>query len=94
MDLTVKYDRAMINLLREIRRHICSDVKPNIKLANPNLLYELRDIYRSGNNIVINALIKKMCFRAGPEWVSQLEEAAIEKKSVTLKAYRGSSELA
>lgn len=47
MDLTVKYDRAMIALLREIRRHVASEVKPSIKLANPDLLYELRDIYLS-----------------------------------------------
>lgn len=94
MDLTVKYDRAMIALLREIRRHVASDVKPSIKLANPNLLYELRDIYRAADDVVVNALIKEMYFKAGPEWMTQLEEAIIEEKNLTLKVYRGSREVA
>lgn len=94
MDLTVKYDRAMIALLREIRRHVASEVKPSIKLANPDLLYELRDIYRSGDDAVVNALIKEMYFKAGPEWVDQLEKAIIDEQDLTLKVYRGSRELA
>jgi len=93
MDLTVKYDRAMIALLREIRRHVATNVKPSIKLANPDLLYELRDIYRSGDDVVVNALIKEMYFKAGPEWMIQLEEALLEDKNLTLKVYRGSREL-
>ncbi len=94
MDLTVKYDRAMIDLVREIRRHVHSDLKPSIKLANPDLLYELRDIYRSGNNVIINALIKEMYFKAGPEWMAQLEQEVIEQKEFTVKVYRGHRQLA
>ncbi len=81
-------------MLREIRRHVGSDVKPSIKLANLDLLYELRDIYRSGDDVVVNAWIKEMYFKAGPDWMSQLEEAIIEEKNLTLKVYRGSRELA
>lgn len=51
-------------------------------------------IYRSVDDVVVNALIKEMYFKAGPEWVGQLDEAIIEKKNLTLKVYRGSSELA
>lgn len=91
--MTVKYDRAMIDLLREIRRHVTSDLKLNLKLANPDLLYELRDIYRSHDNAVINALIKELYFKAGPEWMIQLEEVNIEQKNVTLKVYRGHQQL-
>lgn len=89
----MKYDRAMIDLLREIRRHVAIDLKASLKLANPDLLYELRDIYRSGNDAVINALIKEMFFKAGPEWMTQLEEELIQQKLVTLKVYRGQQEL-
>lgn len=79
----------MIELLREIRRHINSDLKAKLKLANPNLLYELRDIYRSGDNVVINALIKELYYKAGPKWMTQLEEVIVEQEDTSVKVYRG-----
>tara|TARA_R110002050_G_scaffold57423_5_gene129403 strand:+ start:334647 stop:334991 length:345 start_codon:yes stop_codon:yes gene_type:complete len=85
----VKYDRAMIDLLREIRRHVDSELKAELKLASPDLLYKLRDIYRSSDNAVINALIKELYFKAGPQWMVQLEEASVEQQQPSQKIYRG-----
>jgi len=79
----------MIDLVREIRRHVSSDVKPTIKLANPDLLYELRSIYHSGSDIVVNALIKELYFKAGSEWTLEPEEQPLENKHLTTKVYRG-----
>jgi len=79
----------MIDLLREIRRHVESDVKPILKLANPDLLSELRNIYHSDNNVVINSLIKELYFRAGPTWMAQLEQPSVEQDNSTVKVYRG-----
>ncbi|MDO7597373.1 MAG: hypothetical protein MUQ51_08130 [Pseudomonadota bacterium] len=46
------------------------------------------------DDVVVNALIKKMYFKTGPEWMFQLDEAIIEEKNLTLKVYRGSRERA
>lgn len=39
-------------------------------------------------------MIKETYFKAGPEWMAQLDEAIMEEKNLTLKVYRGSRELA
>jgi len=95
--LTVTYDRTMIALVKEIRRQVESDIKPSIKLANPDLLYELRNIYDSNDNAVLIALIKELYFKAGPEWMIQLKTPPVEeletKPDLTLKVYRGLQQL-
>jgi hypothetical protein len=47
-----------------------------------------------GDDVVVNVLIKEMYFKAGPEWMALLDEAIMEEKDLTLKVYRGISELA
>lgn len=93
MDLTVKYDKEMIDLVKEIRRHVDADLKPSIKLANPDLLYALRDIYLSGNDIVVNALIKEIYVKAGPDWILEQPKEPEEDKQLTVKVYRGHRQL-
>lgn len=89
--MAVQYDRAMIELVREIRKHAPSDLKPAIKLANPDLLHELGSLFRTGGNIVLESLIKALFEKAGDEWTSQLT-IHDDKKYIT-KIYRGTTQL-
>jgi len=91
--LTIKYDRAMIYLIQEIRKSVNSNDKPDIKLANPHLLDNLRAIYLSSNNVVLKALIKELCFLAGVELLEQSTQI-VESESTIEKVYRGFDVLA
>ena len=91
--MTVQFDRAMIDLVREIRRHVSSDLKPSIKLANPDLLYDLQAYYRQQSNTVVNTLIKELSSRAGEEWLARLEGEQNDHPRVVTRVYRGQAEL-
>lgn len=79
----------MIALIREIKQHVSPEQKPDIKLTNPSLLSELREIYLSADNVVLNALIKEVYVKAGPEWQLEPEESLHKETTVSKKMYRG-----
>ena len=103
----VNFNKAMIDLVREIRRRAPADAKPGIKLANPELLTEMIPWYRSTNDSVAKALLKELYTLAGDDWLEQLQEtkpavasapvsgATIEKdgKRYITKVYRGQTQL-
>ena len=88
--MKVVYSNAMIELVYEIRRRIESDLKPSIKLANPDLLMELVHYFPKCKSAVSKALIKELMELAGSDWKSRLylpEEH--EPISHIAKMYRG-----
>jgi len=94
----VNFNKPMIDLVREIRRRAPSELKPGIKLANPELLSELVPWFHSTKDAVVKALIKELFSLAGYEWTEKLDqppstpEGASDKKYIT-KVYRGQTQL-
>lgn len=86
----MQYSRPMIELVYEIRRRVNADLKPGIKLANPDMFQELSDYYQSSKNTIARTLIKELFSMAGEPWASRLNKASepITSRQVT-KAYRG-----
>jgi len=80
----------MIELVFEIRRRVPSDIKPSIKLANPDLLQELITYYRGSRDVVTKALTKELVHLAGAPWPDRLENKSLDAptRQVT-KVYRG-----
>jgi hypothetical protein len=89
----MNFDKPMIDLVREIRRRAPSDFKPNIKLANPELLNGLLEIHRSSNDTVTKTLIKELFVMAGSPWPEALKESQAPDESFITKVYRGQTQL-
>lgn len=89
------YNRAMIELVYEIRRKIESEHKPSIKLANPDLLITLVVYYQECENAILKALIKELMCYAGERWEQQLanvlDTSMIQNHEVNV--YRGSTSI-
>lgn len=90
----MQYTKPMIDLVYEIRRRIGPDMKPGIKLANPELLKELADYYQNAKDTILKTLIKELLSMAGNEWQSLLmphTEATpkVEPPKQIVKVYRG-----
>lgn len=64
----MQYTKPMIDLIYEIRRRVNADLKPSVKMANPELLKELVDYHHQTKDNVTKALIKELLFLAGDEW--------------------------
>ncbi len=86
----MQYSRPMIELVYEIRRRVNADLKPSIKLANPDMFKELLDHYQSSKDTISRTLIKELFSMAGEPWNSSLNKPAeaVISRQVT-KAYRG-----
>lgn len=91
------YTKPMIELVYEIRRLVPSELKPGVKLANPDLFAELADYFHQNPSTIVKALIKEL-FRLSededllalifPPAEPQTEEP--EAKGAKLfKSYRG-----
>ncbi len=85
----MQYDKAMIDLVLEIRRRVSSEDKPAIKLANPELFDELVRIYRASTDAVTRALVKDLFARAGDPWPQSLEAPQADGPRYVSKVYRG-----
>lgn len=89
--MNATYSKSMIELVYEIRRRIESDLKPSIKLANPDLLIELAHYFPDCKDAILRALIKELMEIAGTEWQERLTKPqSFQDESHILKAYRGS----
>lgn len=94
----MQYTKPMVDLVYEIRRRVDSNLKPSIKMANPEVLKELADYHHSADNIC-KALIKELLFLAGEPWslllqtpsadVSAESSPAQDIKKQLVKMYRG-----
>lgn len=78
----------MIDLAKEIRRRAPSEVKPSIKMANPELFDELVKIFHVSTDAVLRALIKEICELAGENWSEALKTNS-PKETQSVRAYRG-----
>lgn len=87
----ITYTKAMIDLIKEIRYRLHADIKPSIKLANPNVLKELVEHYHVSNDVITKALIKELMLHAGADWRRALisEEQQKIMSNTTTKVYRG-----
>lgn len=70
----MQYTKPMIELVFEIRRRVPADLKPSIKLANPELFEELIEHHRQSRDVITQTLIKELLQLAGPPWSGYLEE--------------------
>lgn len=64
----------MIDLVLLIRKTAPSHIKPQIKLANPDLLEKLVSIYPTLEGRVLPALVFELMTMAGPNWVAELTQ--------------------
>ncbi len=88
--MNTPYNKAMIELVYEIRRRIDSELKPDIKFANPNLLRDLSNYYQLCQDTILKALIKELMMYAGKAWEESLsQESPIAKQQHVVKSYRG-----
>ena len=85
----MQYSKPMIELVYEIRRCVPSEMKPGVKLANPQLFVELSEHYRSNAKTVTKALIKELFTLAGEDWPNYLTEPPKPVQRHNNKAYRG-----
>lgn len=94
-------NKIMIDLISEIRRRAPADIKPSIKLANPDVLSEIYLLYIKSKDNVLNALIRETFIEAGEPWSSKLTilenkpQTAEDKHQVhyITKVYRGQRQL-
>lgn len=91
----MQYTRPMIDLVYEIRRRVDADMKPSVKLANPEVLSELAGYYLRTKDTVTKTLIKELLSLAGDVWESLIHEPSEPVPSVrqVVKVYRGQTML-
>lgn len=89
----MNYTKPMIDLVQEIRRRVPSEHKPDIKLANPELLSELIPIYKKSSDAVLQALLKDLFNKAGEDWLKKLEAGESSNDQYVTKIYRGQVQL-
>lgn len=93
----MQYTKAMIDLLKEVRRRAPADQKPSIKLANPNVMIEVRRLYFISSDTVFKAIVKELFYLAGSPWDKALKAAPEAEpkaqESYITKSYRGVTEL-
>lgn len=87
----MQYSKPMIDLVYEIRRRVDAEMKPGIKLANPEMLRELVEFHHGCKDTITRTLIKELLTLAGGPWLDQLDASLAESDvppQVT-KMYRG-----
>lgn len=92
----MQYTKPMVDLVYEIRRRVDAELKPGVKMANPELLKELADYHHQSKDTITKALIKELLFMAGPPWATLLEPAQLDNKELprqVVKVYRGQTVL-
>ena len=72
----MQYTRAMIDLIMELRRRVDAEMKPSVKLANPEVLRELAEYYPRAKDTITKTLIKELLSLAGAEWSDLLNPVA------------------
>lgn len=83
------FTKPMIELVFEIRRRVDAQMKPGIKLANPDLLVELADVYHNCKDTILRTLIKELLTIAGDQWLSLLQNGGEAPGKMRVKIYRG-----
>jgi uncharacterized protein YicC (UPF0701 family) len=79
---SMQYTKPMIDLVYEIRRRVDADMKPSVKMANPEMLKELADYHQQTKDTITKTLIKELLFMAGEQWRQLLEPVSPEAAQV------------
>ncbi|MCJ8314022.1 MAG: hypothetical protein HRU38_17840 [Saccharospirillaceae bacterium] len=87
------YTKPMIELVMQIRKWMPSELKPDVKLANPNLFNVLAQHYHNNCEVITKALIKELFSLAGGNWPVLLQTQAAVKPKSRIKVYRGQTTL-
>ena len=82
------FTKAMIDLAKEIRRRAPSELKPTLKMANPDLFDELGKLFHRTDDAVMKALIREICELAGDPWVEVLTTEDSQGQA-SVRQYRG-----
>ncbi|BCE03202.1 hypothetical protein [Marinicellulosiphila megalodicopiae] len=85
----MQYSKSMIELVMQIRKWMPSDLKPEVKLANPDLFQILANHYHDNPQIIVQALIKELFSLAGENWNDLLVSTEIMAPQSTMRVYRG-----
>jgi len=84
----------MIELIMQVRKWVPSELKPDVKLANPNLFNVLALYYHGEDStIVTQALIKELFTLAGDEFQKLLTAKSTSMPESVIKVYRGQTQL-
>lgn len=89
----MNYTKAMIDLVKEIRRRATSDEKPSIKLTNPDLFPELQGILADTNDAVMKALIKELFSLVGSPWSEPITDINENYPQSIFTSYRGQAKM-
>ena len=95
----MQYTKPMVDLVYEIRRRVDLDMKPGVKMANPELLQELAEYHHHTKDTITKTLIKELLFLAGDQWLLLLEPTHTTVETMTeiprqiVKVYRGQTTL-
>ncbi len=96
----MQYSRPMIDLIMELRRRVDSEMKPSVKLANPEVLNELAAYYPKAKDTITKTLIKELLSLAGEDWLDLLNPKKAKSDTQTgaqphktVKVYRGQTML-
>ena len=86
----MQYTKPMIDQVFQIRKTVPDHLRAQIKLANPQLLDILADLYRNLHDKLLREHIKKLMSMAGPSWLSQLENPeSTPRPPQNQQVYRG-----
>lgn len=86
----MQYTKPMIDQVFQIRKTVPDHLRAQIKLANPQLLDILADLYRDLHDKLLREHIKKLMSMAGPSWLSQLENPTLlSRPHHNQQVYRG-----
>lgn len=66
------YTKSMIEHVQQIRKMVPLEVRPRIRLANPDLLDQLSNLYWELQDSLVNEKIETLMKLAGPAWVDLL----------------------
>jgi len=89
----MNYTKPMIDVVREIRRRTPANDKPSIKLANPELLQELIELYHQTSDNVFRALTRELLNMAGTPWPARLTGQPPTVERYSTRVYRGQTRL-
>lgn len=92
----MKYTKSVIALVFEIRKKVPPQFRDNIKLSNPQLDIEFIGLYKTTDDVIVQALIKEVLLQMGSESIglispqtSQTNKTQKNKPRKKVKIYRG-----
>lgn len=85
----MQYTKPMIDQVFQIRKVAPDHIRAQIKLANPNLLDYMAEIYWQFHDKSLRELIQQLMSMAGPPWLTLLEENPQTRPNHSQQVYRG-----